>query len=113
MCDRKAHKVVVASFSGERLRELGGRGTRPGQFLEPTGCLVGHGRLYTCEHLGARVQVLTLGGAPLQVLALPGRAPPRLHGLGFGDCERELWVTNTEQSCLHRLTIADATRYGA
>ena len=71
MCDRGAHRLRVLSFSGEALRDIGSEGRRPGEFKEPTSCIVAHGRLFTAEAAGARLQVLTMAGEPLQVPPLP------------------------------------------
>ena len=107
MCDRRAHRVRVLSFSGVAVRDIGRAGRRPGEFNEPTSCAVAHGRLITAEAAGARVQVLTMAGEPLQVLPMPtvNRTPPCLHGLCLGDRERQLWVTDTDRNVLHRLAI--------
>ena len=55
------------------------RGHLPGQFLQPVGVSLAHGRLYVCEGEGRRLQVLSLHGESLQVLQMPGR--PRLSGV--------------------------------
>lgn len=62
-----------------RLRTIGERGHLPGQFLQPVGVSLAHGRLYVCEGEGRRLQVLSLHGESLQVLQMPGR--PRLSGV--------------------------------
>jgi len=107
VCDRGAHRLRVLSFSGEVVRDIGREGRRPGEFKELASCSVAHGRLITAEAAGARVQVLTMAGEPLQVLPMPtaNRVPPCLHGLCLGDRERQLWVTDTERNVLHRLAI--------
>ena len=51
-------------------------GAAPGEFTAPTGVAVAHGRLYVSELVGRRVQVLTLEGAPLQVLGPLCTLPP-------------------------------------
>ena len=71
VCDRGAHRLRVLSFSGEAVRDIGSEGRRPGEFKEPTSCIVAHGRLFTAEAAGARLQVLTMAGEPLQVLPMP------------------------------------------
>ena len=46
-------------------------GTAPGEFNAPAGVAIGHGRLYVSEKTGRRIQVLTLEGEPLHVVASP------------------------------------------
>ena len=46
-------------------------GSAPGEFNEPVGVAIGHGRLYVSEEEGRRIQVLTLEGEPLHVIASP------------------------------------------
>ena len=106
VCDRGAHRLRVLSFSGEAVRDIGSEGRRPGEFKEPTSCIVAHGRLFTAEAAGARLQVLTMAGEPLQVLPMPtaNRVPPCLHGLCLGDRERQLWATDTDRNVLYRLS---------
>lgn len=50
-------------------------GSAPGEFNEPVGVAIGHGRLYVSEEAGRRIQVLTLDGEPLHVIASPDDKP--------------------------------------
>ena len=84
-------------------------GSAPGEFAEPVGVCVGHGKLYVSEARGRRIQVLTLEGKPLQVLPLSVDGLGRLSQLG-GLCvdDTRVWCLGPLQpnSCLHLLTVA-------
>lgn len=54
------HLVVFDGDSGERLREVGGKGTAPGQFNRPNGVAVFGDYLFVVERDNHRVQVLSL-----------------------------------------------------
>ena len=91
---------IWATFDGdERI------GSAPGEFDEPCGVAIGHGRLYVSERHGRRIQVLTLEGEPLHVVASPDGEP--LGGLCV-DYDR-LWVMGAadELSHMHMLELAD------
>ena len=80
-------------------------GSAAGEFNEPYGVAIGHGRLYVSEDEGKRTQVLTLEGEPLHVVASPdGKS---LRGLCV-DGDR-VWVTgpHNRQSHMHLLELAD------
>ena len=53
------------------VRQVGREGSAPGHFLGPYDVAFAAGRLIVSEFEGRRLQVLTRGGAPLQVLSLP------------------------------------------
>ena len=81
------------------------RGSAPGEFNEPAGVAIGHGRLYVSEDEGQRIQVLTLEGEPLHVIASPDSKP--LGGLCV-DGDR-VWVAGLHghHSYVHLLELAD------
>jgi hypothetical protein len=108
---------------------IGSRGTKPGQFLAPCGIAVltmgsesgggegqsaheGHGpwcggsspraRLLVGEHEGKRVQVLSLHGTPLQVVAFPNCGP--LTGLCVSGAYA--FVADDQRSVLWTLRLA-------
>lgn len=89
VADTQNHRIVVlgllllTSLSGRRLRVLGKQGTAPGEFRKPnalTACRRGADAfLIVGEFTGRRVQILSLHGAPLQLLTLrPAVGPVRV-----------------------------------
>ena len=80
IADPNNHRIVVCRHTdGAHVRCIGKagqtrkerKGTDSGEFINPVGVAIGHGRLYVSERVGRRIQVLTLEGLPLQVLDLP------------------------------------------
>lgn len=58
---KSTHRLVVYDGnSGERLREIGGKGPEPGRFTRPNGLLVYGNRVFVTERDAPRVQVLSL-----------------------------------------------------
>ncbi|HEX5131228.1 MAG TPA: 6-bladed beta-propeller, partial [Candidatus Krumholzibacteria bacterium] len=57
-------KVGVYSTAGALLREIGERGTSPGEFLVPLGIAIDGPVLYVADDANNRVQKLTLSGEP-------------------------------------------------
>ena len=94
------------------VRSIGRSGDAPGCFTEPRGVgLVGArgGGLLLVVAESRRLQLLTLRGEPLQVLA-PGPAPLRLGPLGLwgvaiGSGDTRAYVVNTISNELHLLTL--------
>ena len=82
VADEEACTICVCdaskAFTGDRLvqspvaRIIGGKGEAPGLFLGPVEVAITSGQLVVLE--SSRVQVLTLDGAPRQLLPLPGIA---------------------------------------
>jgi len=66
-----AHVRCIGKAGQTRKERKGRKGTDSGEFINPVGVAIGHGRLYVSERVGRRIQVLTLEGLPLQVLDLP------------------------------------------
>ena len=81
-------------------------GSAPGEFNEPAGVAIGHGRLYVSEKTGRRIQVLTLEGEPLNVVASPDGQPLG----GFCVDDDRLWVIGPrpcdDPSYMHLLELA-------
>lgn len=81
---------------------LGKRGKAPGLFREPLGVCVCAQRLLVSEGKGARLQVLTLQGAPLLVLPSPGAG--RLCGITCSAGSRPgLWHVHVAEMAANRL----------
>jgi 3-phytase len=66
---KEGHVVrIYDAASGEHLRDLGGRGSGPGEFQRPNGILARDGLLIVVERDNRRVQVFNLPGlAPLAI----------------------------------------------
>ncbi|MFC3550965.1 phytase [Lysobacter cavernae] len=99
---KSSHKLVVFDAdSGERLREVGGEGSAPGQFNRPNGLAVYGDHLFVVERDNHRVQVFAL---------------PDFTALGsFGEAELRspygVWLTETEPGELE-LYVTDSFMYG-
>ena len=130
VADKCNHRIQVYQLSdGRHVRSIGRTGQAPvwddegddlwasmdgderigsvsGEFYEPIGVAIGHGRLYVSEQRGRRIQVLTLEGEPLHVVASPDGQP--LSGLCVDD--DRLWVIGPpyySPSHMHLLKLAD------
>ena len=103
--------VAVAERPGQRsavpsggcVRTFGRFGSTPGRFEFPRGLALVHGMLLVSET--TRVQLLTLEGAPLQVLPLPGAVA--LRGVCAGGANA--YVADYEAHLIHVLHV-DPTR---
>ena len=82
-------------------------GSLPGEFDQPYGIAIGHGRLYVSERRGCRIQTLTLEGEPLHMIDSPDGK--QLSGMCV-DGER-VWVVGEHgwPSDLHLFTLADVS----
>jgi len=67
--------LVLDPVRGSLVRRIGGRGNEPGKFFQPTNLAFGpKGRLYVCDTLNARVQVLDTEGTVVRIIGSRGRA---------------------------------------
>ena len=77
VADGAHHRICVFSGQGSHVRSFGKHGTRPGEFRWPMGVAVTQvdsgPLIYVAEDYGRRLQVLSLLGAPLQVIFMPCR----------------------------------------
>ena len=75
VADLKTNTVLVLDPGrGQVLRELGGSGSKPGQFFQPTNLAFGpSGHLFVSDTLNARVQKLDRQGKVVQVIGSRGR----------------------------------------
>ena len=100
--------AAVAERSGQRstggfVRTFGRFGSTPGRFEFPRGLAIVEGMLLVSET--TRVQLLTLEGAPLQVLPLPGAVA--LRGVCAGGANA--YIADYEAHLIHVLHV-DPTR---
>ena len=76
VADTKRHVITVFDKQGNFLREMGSRGSGPGQFNFPTHLWVdGQGKLYVSDTLNYRVQVFAADGQFLLTLGGHGDRP--------------------------------------
>lgn len=99
VADLKANTVLVLDpRSGKVLREFGGGGSKPGQFVQPTNLAFGpQGHLYVSDTLNARVQKLDRDGRVVKVIGTLGRR--------LGDMVRPKGIAVDREG---RLYVADA-----
>ena len=131
VADMLNHRIQVFSSDGNHVRSIGRSGeaptwigderrvdeledddhldprasSLPGEFDQPYGIAIGHGRLYVSERRGCRIQTLTLEGEPLHMINSPDGK--QLSGM-FVDGER-VWVVGEHgwPSDLHLFTLAE------
>lgn len=110
MLDPRGFQVFEAA-TGAFLRSFGSKGSRPGDFRRPGAIAISRGEhLLVAELTGRRLQVLTLWGAPRQVLKLDNlvvggaMGPPVRLGCLAADDTRGL-VYAAESSAHSRLRI--------
>jgi len=76
VADAGSHQIVRFSAAGELLGRIGSRGWAAGQFNFPIAVECDEeGRLYVCDSLNFRVQILTLEGAVLGTIGSLGNRP--------------------------------------
>src|SRR3546814_2647723 len=87
--------------TGERLRSVGGKGDRPGEFLRPNGIAIYGNHVFVAERDNHRVQVLLLPDfTPLGSFGSDQLLSP--YGLWIHECapgEYELYVTDSFMVC--------------
>ncbi|MCD9030807.1 phytase [Luteimonas sp. Y-2-2-4F] len=100
---KSAHRLVVFDGeSGERLREVGGRGRAPGQFERPNGIVTFGDLAFVAERDAPRVQVLRL----------PDLVPVASFGEDALRSPYGLWLHETAPDELD-LYVTDSFMYGA
>ena len=72
VADTWAHKIMVFDAKGKLLREMGERGTDPGQFNYPTSVALGPEGLYVVDTMNFRLQVLSREGEPKRIIGQQG-----------------------------------------
>lgn len=97
------HRLAIFSTNGDYLRSLGGKGDVPGRFHEPLGVCIRDQRVFVCEGIGARLQVLQPDGTPLLVLPAPTQG--RLVGCAWHDSR--LYVSEIEAHRIHCFKVID------
>ena len=103
VCDCGHHRLAVYSTNGDYLRSIGGRGEQPGRFIEPLGITVRDQKVFVCEGIGARLQVLSPDGTPMLVMPSPTRG--RLVGVAWH--ESRLYVSEIEAHRIHVFKVID------
>ena len=100
---KSTHRVVVFDGdSGERLRDVGGKGAAPGQFNRPNGIAVQGDLAFVVERDNHRVQVLSL----------PGLTPVTTFGATDLRSPYGIWIAEREPGDLD-VYITDDFMYGA
>ncbi len=95
---KSSHRLVIHdALTGERLRTVGAKGRRPGEFLRPNGIAAWGDHLFVVERDAHRVQVLRLPGLePVGSFGAAGLRSPYglwLHEVAPG--ELEVYVTDS------------------
>jgi len=99
---KSTHRLdVYDGDSGQRLREIGGEGSAPGEFFRPNGIAVAGDRLFVVERDNHRVQVLSL----------PGFEPVGTFGEQELRSPYGLWINETEPGELE-VYVTDSFMYG-
>ncbi len=100
---KSSHRLLVFDgATGALLREIGGKGSLPGQFKRPNGIAVAGNHLFVVERDNHRVQVLTL----------PDFTPAGSFGSEELRAPYGLWLYETEPG-EWRVYVTDSFMYGA
>ena len=133
VADMLNHRIQVFSSDGNHVRSIGRGGetpswigdetwenqleddgrldprasSLPGEFDQPFGIAIGHGRLYVSERRGCRIQTLTLEGEPLHMID----SPDGEHLSGMCVDGDRVWVVGEHAmpSDLHLFTLTDVS----
>lgn len=70
--DTAAHDIKVFDDAGRLVKQIGRRGTDPGEFNAPTFLSFAGGKLYVSDTLNARVQVIDADGPPITLIGRRG-----------------------------------------
>lgn len=101
-----AHRIALIERDGN-IRRFGGRGPAPGEFNFPTMLAAREGRLYVCDSMNFRVQIVDPSGRPLGAFGQLGdRAGtmPRLKGIAV-DARGHVWLAD---GALDELAVYDS-----
>jgi len=101
--DRGNDRLSVFTLDGAYVHSIGKRGRAPGCFIEPLGLCVRDQRVFVCEGIGARLQVLSPSGSPLLCLTSPTGG--RLVGVSWH--ETRLYVSEIDAHRLHVFKIIE------
>jgi 3-phytase len=100
---KSSHRIVVFDGdSGERLRDVGGKGSAPGQFNRPNGIAVQGDLAFVVERDNHRVQVLSL----------PDLSPVATFGAAELRSPYGIWINEAEPGDLDAY-VTDDFMYGA
>lgn len=97
VAETAAHRITFLSLDGVR-GSAGSRGVAPGQFNFPTMLAAAAGRLFVCDAMNFRVQVLDRAGLPLGAFGQIGDVSgtmPRLKGIAVDRLGR-VWVSDAQ-----------------
>ncbi|MEI7897087.1 MAG: 6-bladed beta-propeller [bacterium] len=73
--ETNAHRIAIVNEKGERIRNIGSRGTAPGEFNYPTHIWIDkNGLVYINDAMNFRIQVLNPAGDVVSVFGKPGDA---------------------------------------